>query len=182
MTVQVISAQPRRSVRSTGVGIKLFVQPGTHPVQHPRDGLVYTGLAAAGGVEDAMYQYQGRASGTVGGKPAVASSVLGGNGTLAWEPIPGLVCYVGYSGAAMDDAAVAALHRLAERTGLLDWYTWRATNPTVVDQDNTPTRESIRMPPARRNHGPGRPVTHAGIVGYGGGMGCFAAMHIRAAA
>jgi hypothetical protein len=39
----------------------------------------------------------------------------------------------------VDDAVVAALHRFAERSMLLDWYTWRATNPTVLDQHNTPT-------------------------------------------
>jgi len=74
--------------------------------------------------------------GQVGGRPAVVSSVLGGNGTIAWEPAPGVVAYVGYSGGSLDDRAVAALRRLAERSRPLDDRQWRAVRPQRVDQAN----------------------------------------------
>ncbi|MBC9723845.1 hypothetical protein [Streptomyces sp. TRM68367] len=64
------------------------------------------------------------------------TSELGGNGVLAWEPTPGVVAYVGYSGASLDRGAVAGLHRLAERTRLLSAQEWQATGPSTVDQVN----------------------------------------------
>lgn len=101
-------------------------------------GLTYTGVVRGGGFEDRLYAAQGAAGGQVGGRPAVVSSVFGGNGTLAWEPAPGVVAYIGYSGAALSDGAVAALRRLAERSRPLDDEQWRATRPITVDQTNEP--------------------------------------------
>lgn len=46
-------------------------------------GLVYTGVARGGGFEDRLYATGATKAGTVHGKPAVASPVLGGNGSLA---------------------------------------------------------------------------------------------------
>lgn len=99
-------------------------------------GLTFTGVARCGGLEDGLYAAPVRTAGTVHGKPAVVTSALGGNGALVWEPAPGVVAYVGYSGASLDDGAVAALRRLAARTRLLTPGQWRATAPATSDQDN----------------------------------------------
>ncbi|MHC3474730.1 hypothetical protein ACYF6T_39395 [Streptomyces sp. 7R007] len=96
-------------------------------------GLVFTRITRSGGIEDALYGTGAQPSGTVHGKAAVFSSALGGNGALVWEPAPGVVAYVGYSGAALDSEAVAALHRVAERTRLLDARQWLSTNPQIID-------------------------------------------------
>ncbi|MEH0541746.1 hypothetical protein QA802_01215 [Streptomyces sp. B21-105] len=99
-------------------------------------GLTFTGVARCGGFEDALYATGVRAAGTVHGRPAVLTSAFGGNGALAWEPAPGVVAYVGYSGAQLDQGAVDALRRLAERTRLLSPGQWRATGPWTSDQTN----------------------------------------------
>jgi hypothetical protein len=101
------------------------------------NGLTYTGVVRCGGLEEQLYATDARAAGTVHGKPAVVTSGLGGNGVLAWEPAPGVVAYVGYSGSLLDDRAIAALHRMAERTRLLSEPQWRATRPQTSDQINT---------------------------------------------
>jgi hypothetical protein len=62
--------------------------------------------------------------------------VFGGNGGLGWEPAPGVVAYVGYSGGQFDDDAVAALRRLAARTYPLSPAAWQAAHPIVSDQTN----------------------------------------------
>jgi hypothetical protein len=66
------------------------------------------------------------------------SPVYGGNATLAWEPAPGVVAYVGYSGAALDDAAATALGRLADRVRTVTAEQWQAINQQTVDQTNEP--------------------------------------------
>ncbi|HEX5597308.1 MAG TPA: hypothetical protein VFX61_15020 [Micromonosporaceae bacterium] len=98
------------------------------------DGLFYTGVTSGGGFEDRLYAVHTDNGGLVNGKPAVVSSVFDGNGALAWEPTPGVVAYVGYSGAELDDAAIAALQRLAGRTHVLTNAEWQATNPQTIDQ------------------------------------------------
>lgn len=100
-------------------------------------GLTYTGVLRSGAVEDTLYSAGFQPAGTVHGKPAIVTSALGGNAILAWEPKPGMVAYVGYSGELLDGDAVAALHRLAQRTRLLNEHQWQATNPVTVDQVNT---------------------------------------------
>jgi hypothetical protein len=102
------------------------------------DGLTYTGVTSGGGFEDQLYAVATRDGGLVHGRPAVVSSVSGGNATLAWEPAPGLVAFVGYSGRAPDPEAVAALHRLAGRTRALTQAEWQAGDPDIVDQANEP--------------------------------------------
>jgi hypothetical protein len=97
------------------------------------NGLVYTGVAGGGGFEDRLYALH---AGQDTRRPGVVSSVLGGNGTLAWEPAPGIVAYVGYSGAPLTPAAAAALERLARRTRLLTAAEWRAIHPQTVEGDN----------------------------------------------
>jgi hypothetical protein len=102
------------------------------------DGLTYTGVASGGGFEDQLYVVPTRDGGRVGGRPAVVSSLFGGNATIAWEPAPGLVAYVGYSGAELDADAVAALRRLAGRVRTLTDAQWRALDPQTIDQVNEP--------------------------------------------
>jgi hypothetical protein len=102
------------------------------------NGLAYTGLTSGGGFEDQLYAVPTDDGGSVDGRPAVVSPVFGGNATLAWEPAPGVVAFVGYSGAELDDAAVAALRRLAAQTRPLTDAQWRAAGPQTVDQVNQP--------------------------------------------
>jgi hypothetical protein len=102
-------------------------------------GLTYTGLTdGGGGFEDQLYAHGSTPGGQVGGAPAVLSPVAGGNATLAWEVAPGTVAYVGYSGAALDDAAAAALLRLAGRARLLSLADWWFSQPQTVNQVNEP--------------------------------------------
>ena len=105
------------------------------------NGLAYTGVLSGGVFEDQVFETNGRTGLTVNGRPAVVSSVNGGNGTLAWEPTPGVVAYVGYSGASMNDSAVAALVRLANRTTAVSAGEWRATRPQISAQLNGPQPE-----------------------------------------
>jgi hypothetical protein len=101
-------------------------------------GLAYTGVVTGGGFEDQLFARRGSDGGTVHCVPSVVSSVFGGNATLAWEPAPGTVAYVGYSGSERNDDAVAALRRLADRTRLLDPAAWQTLGPQTVDQSNDP--------------------------------------------
>ena len=103
-------------------------------------GLTYTGVVRAGGFEDQLYarhrrdqryNTHRRGGSRVHGRPAVLSSVQGGNDTLAWELAPGLVAYVGYSGNSLDDAAARALTRLAERARLVSPVAWQPVTQTV---------------------------------------------------
>ncbi|MEV4534146.1 hypothetical protein AB0J82_09970 [Asanoa sp. NPDC049518] len=96
--------------------------------------MVYTGVTSGGWFEDQLYTQSSRDGGSVGGRPAVMSGVSGGSATLAWEPAPGLVAFVGYSGGEPGDAALAALRRLAERARILDRAAWQALGPVVADQ------------------------------------------------
>lgn len=93
-------------------------------------GLTYTGVTAGGGFEDALYGVDVTPVATVNGSPAVASTVLGGNGTVAWEPAPGLVAYVGWSG------ATTSAVRLAEQSHSITAEQWLALTPQLVDQPN----------------------------------------------
>jgi hypothetical protein len=130
------------SVTSTGTSRPRYIREaryGSDEVGEADElslGLTYTGVARCGGLEDRLYAADAQASGTVHGRPAVVTSALGGNGVLAWEPEPGLVAYVGYSGASLDEGAVATLHRIAERTRLLSTAQWQATRPQTNDQTN----------------------------------------------
>ena len=102
------------------------------------DGLTYTGLTSGGGFEDALYAAGATPAGIVQGVPAVVSSVQGGNGTLAWETSPGVVAYVGWSGAEMSPNTVAALRTLAQGAHLLTPRQWLATKPDLNEQENNP--------------------------------------------
>jgi hypothetical protein len=101
-----------------------------------RLGFVYTGVIRTGGFEDQLYAQRAEPADVVHGWPAVASVVMGGNATVAWSPLPGLVAYVGYSGVMYTAAAKAALTCLARRTRPMSEAAWRATTPAVVPQRN----------------------------------------------
>jgi hypothetical protein len=140
------SVSPPRGYRVVSAGP--YRAPALHEVRYGSgdlaeqaalgNGLTYTGVVSGGGFEDQLYAVHTDAGGLVGGRPAVLSSVSGGNATLAWEPAPGVVAYVGYSGAGLDDEAVAALRRLAGRTRTLTTAEWRAMNPQTFDQPGEP--------------------------------------------
>jgi hypothetical protein len=100
--------------------------------------LVYTGVTSGGGFEDRLFATDVGQDGPVDGFPAVLSQVGGGNATLAWEPEPGVVVYVGYSGPQLSDTTIAALNRLATRNQVLDKAAWQATAPQSIDQPNQP--------------------------------------------
>jgi hypothetical protein len=100
-------------------------------------GLTYTGVVAAAGFEDQLYASKIIDGGRVAGHPAVASALLGGNGTLAWEPAPGVVAYVGYSGMAdFSTGTIARLRVVANAGRLLDGPQWQAAGPIVTEQVN----------------------------------------------
>lgn len=138
----VVEPPPGLSVTATGSSRPLSVHEArygsadTGEADELSGGLTFTGVARCGGLEDQLYGGPVRTAGSVHGKPAVITSALGGNGALAWEPVPGVVAYIGYSGAQLDEGAVAALHRLAARTRLLSPGQWQATGPTTSDQVN----------------------------------------------
>jgi hypothetical protein len=102
-------------------------------------GLTFTGVAAGGWFEDQLYAVDtGRDGGLVDGRPAFVTSEFGGNAAIAWEPAPGVVAYIGYSGAQWDDEAVAALRRLAGRARTLTAEQWQERHPQAADQTNGP--------------------------------------------
>jgi hypothetical protein len=110
-------------------------------------GLTFTGVTLGGGFEDRLYAVQALGTGSVthtrigagtggGARDAVASTVVPGNGGLAWELSPGVVGYVGYSGSLLGPDAVSALVTLAQRARVLDAASWRATRPQESAGDN----------------------------------------------
>jgi hypothetical protein len=101
-----------------------------------RLGFVFTGAARAADFEDQLYAHGAEPAGRVHGWPALASALLGGNATVAWSPVPGVVAYVGYSGVTYNAAAKAALLCLASRTRPLSEAEWQATGPAVVLRRN----------------------------------------------
>lgn len=103
------------------------------------DGVTITALTTGGGFEDMLYATGATPAGTVHGAPAVVSSVQGGNGSLAWEPSPGVVAYIGWSGAPISAKAVTALRNLAQGTHVMTPRQWLATKPNLNEQENNPT-------------------------------------------
>jgi hypothetical protein len=108
------------------------------PAGRQLGGLVYTGVTSGGGFEDQIYRHGSRPAGTVGGRPAVLSQVYGGSATLAWEPAPGVVVFVGYSGNPPEAGTSAALRALAGRAHQVSPAEWAAARPQVIDQANPP--------------------------------------------
>jgi hypothetical protein len=101
-------------------------------------GLCYTGLTFSPGFEDALFEAGFKPGPLVTGRSSAISTVGGGSGTLAWEPRPGVIAYIGYSANPLvsEPSTVDAMARLAERVRLLSPDEWSATNPTAVTQTN----------------------------------------------
>ena len=99
-------------------------------------GLCYTGITTSPGFENALYRVGYQPGPLVHGHPSVVSTVGGGNATLAWEPQPGLVAYVGYSGPALANEQIDALTRLAATSNVISPAEWTASHPQVVSQTN----------------------------------------------
>lgn len=104
----------------------------------PQIGHVYTGVQVSGGFEDQVLAQHGRTGYMVQGHPAVVSSVEGGSATLAWEPEPGVIAYLGYSGETPTADIVRQLIAIADRTRPIDAAQWQATNPQIDEQHNGP--------------------------------------------
>ena len=98
--------------------------------------LCYTGLTSSPGFEAALYSRGYQPGPTVLGHPSFVSTIGGGNATLAWEPRPGIVAYVGYSGLQLAATQIEALARLAQRSNLISQADWAATQPQVIEQPN----------------------------------------------
>lgn len=96
------------------------------------DGTVVTGVARGGGFEDRLYATGVTDRLRVHGRPAVVSRVGAGSGTLAWEPVPGVVAFVGYAGVPLDGMARALLHQLARRAVPIGRDRWLATHPKIL--------------------------------------------------
>jgi hypothetical protein len=99
-------------------------------------GLCYTGLTTSAGFEAALYSSGFQPGPPVHGHTSVVSTVGGGNATLAWEPQPGLIAYVGYSGNSLAAEQIAALTRLADRSTVISAAEWSASQPQEVTQPN----------------------------------------------
>lgn len=128
----VVAAEPYRSphVREVRYGPAELVAAGK------LEGMVYTGLTRGGAFEDRLYATDVGSGWSVHGHPAVLSSVGGGNAALAWEPSPGVVAYVGYSGVPLSHDAIATLAAVADRTIPLSLSQWRATHPAHAHATN----------------------------------------------
>ncbi|MQA82657.1 MAG: hypothetical protein GEV10_30055 [Streptosporangiales bacterium] len=142
----VVDAPPGFHAVASGTYRPVYVREVRYGAQEVRGaaelgGLVFAVVASGGAIEERLYvdtvygSVPARAE-TVHGRPAVVTSSFGGNAAVAWEPVPGVVAYVGYSGASAGDATLAVLHTLAERAQVLDGRHWRATGPQVIDQVN----------------------------------------------
>jgi hypothetical protein len=101
-------------------------------------GLCYTGLTLSPGFEDALLEAGFQPGPLVAGRPSAVSMIGGGSGSLAWEPRPGVIAFIGYSADPLvsEASTVDAMARLAERVRLLSPDEWTATNPAVSAQTN----------------------------------------------
>lgn len=102
----------------------------------PIDGLIFTDVLRCASFEEALFVESLSPGGNIGGHPAEVSSVGGGTAALAWEPTPGSIVLVGYSGELAPPASTASLIDLARGGRLLDRRQWAATHPTVVKDTN----------------------------------------------
>jgi hypothetical protein len=135
-SVHGLTVEPSRPYRAVHVHeVRMYDVPTVDTVL----GFVYSGVEVDGGFEDQLFAGTPQTGFTVHGHPAVISTVEGGNATIAWEPAPGLIAYVGYSGPQLDDAVTAALVDLANRSTTLDAVAWAATQPQVIAGHNGPT-------------------------------------------
>jgi hypothetical protein len=88
------------------------------------EGSLYTGAMSGASFESAALEAHARSAGSVRGRPAIYFEVAGRFGTLAWQPAPGQVSYIGFSGASIRPDAVEALRALANRGKALTPSQW----------------------------------------------------------
>ena len=100
------------------------------------NGLVYTGVYKGAWFEDQLLLDRSLSRVSVQGHPGIVSGVQGGNGTLAWEPSPGVVVYVGYSGGPLDGVAGSGLESLGQQSSLISAAAWDGLHAQVVEQSN----------------------------------------------
>ena len=102
------------------------------------DGLVYTGLMSGAALESQAFAARATPAGLVRGRPAIYSGGQGGERTLAWEPAPGEVAYIGVRGAATETGAMAEadaieyLRALADQGRPLSPAQWEAKDRVAV--------------------------------------------------
>lgn len=130
--LRVVAAEPYRARVVTESRYASGLLLGSNSI----DGLVYTGVLRGASFEEALLGEGTEPGANIGGHPAVTSTVGGGNATLAWEPTPGLIVFVGYSGGQDVPASTAALIELARAGRVLDHRQWTATKPAVVQDTN----------------------------------------------
>ena len=75
---------------------------------------MFTGVTHTGALDDWLITAQPPPAGSVHGSAAIVTPIFGGDAALAWEPTPGTVAYVGYSGAASGTVS-RRTHELAGR-------------------------------------------------------------------
>lgn len=137
-----LSAPPGMTI--VGGGIDWYRPPLTREIRYAAEqvgeeetfggGLVYAAVQDGAQFEDELYAAtDDHPAGRVHGHPAVFSQVGGGSLTLAWQPRPGIVALVGYSGGLPDRAVRQALHRLADRLQLLPASAWPTRVASVYD-------------------------------------------------
>jgi hypothetical protein len=98
------------------------------------DGNIYTGVLSGASFESEAYQVRTTPAGLVRGRPAIYVEVPGGHGTLAWEPVPGEVMYIGFSAAQTKQARanfVEALRALADHGKALTANQWLTKDQQV---------------------------------------------------
>ncbi len=111
------------------------------------DGLVFAGVASGASFESLAFESRAKQVGLVDGMPAIFSEAQGGNGILAWEPSPGLVHYVGYSGSPSTPAAIEALRALADNRSLLTPAQWQTKDrDPVAAQSGWPAAHLVSSP------------------------------------
>jgi hypothetical protein len=69
-------------------------------------GLVYTGTMTGASFENQAFKARAQQAGQVHGRPAIYARIQNGIGTLAWEPTPGEVDYIGFTGSSTQDSAI----------------------------------------------------------------------------
>jgi hypothetical protein len=89
------------------------------------EGLIYTGALSGASFESQVFEARARPAGLVRGRPAVYAEAKGRNGTLAWEPAPGEVAYIGFSGPPAPAGTIEVLRALADQGRALTPAQWQ---------------------------------------------------------
>ncbi|MEP7193069.1 MAG: hypothetical protein ABI903_09415 [Actinomycetota bacterium] len=96
------------------------------------DGLLYTGVLQGASFESQVLEARAEPAGLVRGRPAVYAEAKGRNGTLAWEPAPGEVAYIGFSGPPAPAGSIEVLRALADQGRALTPAQWQTKDRIPV--------------------------------------------------